>query len=259
MQIYWDVSEIYWDILQGHYKFSPESVIKKPNQIACGSTNGSTCYLMLRSQIWSYMLSHWCRPQLGFASHAVQEVVCIMWFLITYFQDYSERSCGVLGNHCPQLPSIRTRFGNWHCRAMIATHCPASGCELALPVNDCPLLYSIGMRFGNWHCWAIIAINCSVSGCVWQFGLPDNDCDLAIWIAGQWLRSGNMDCRAMISIWQLALLSNDCPPVGGLLLPPICHGCSLLQPTLARGATCLHPGLDQECQNYSQDYWDSSR
>ena len=52
---------------------------------------------MLRSQNLSYILSHWCRHQVGFASYAVQEVLCIMWFLITYFQDYLVRSLGVLG------------------------------------------------------------------------------------------------------------------------------------------------------------------
>ena len=76
----------------------PFSVVRyqKPNQIACGWTNGRTCNLMLRSQNLSYMLSHWCRPPLGLASHAVQEVLCISSFKIKYFQDYLERSWGVL-------------------------------------------------------------------------------------------------------------------------------------------------------------------
>ena len=58
-------------------------------------TNGRTYNLMLWSQNLSYMLSHWCRP-LGLTSHAVQEVLCIKWFKITYFQEYLERSWGVL-------------------------------------------------------------------------------------------------------------------------------------------------------------------
>ena len=58
---------------------------------------------MLRSQNLSYMLSHWCRPQVGFASYAVQEVLCITWFLITYFQDYTERTWGVLTSDTGQL------------------------------------------------------------------------------------------------------------------------------------------------------------
>ena len=42
----------------------------------------STCgldHLALRSQSLNYLFSHWCRPQLGLASHAVQEVLCITW------------------------------------------------------------------------------------------------------------------------------------------------------------------------------------
>ena len=59
-------------------------------------TNGRAFNLILGSQNTSYMLSHWCRPQLGLASPAVQEVLCITWFKIAYFQDYLERSWGVL-------------------------------------------------------------------------------------------------------------------------------------------------------------------
>ena len=45
------------------------------------------------------MLSHWCRPQLGLASHAVQDVLCIMWFQITYFQNNMERCWDFLVNN----------------------------------------------------------------------------------------------------------------------------------------------------------------
>ena len=40
-------------------------------------TNGRTCSLALRSQSLSYVSCHWCRQQLGLASYAVEEVLCI--------------------------------------------------------------------------------------------------------------------------------------------------------------------------------------
>ena len=59
--------------------------------------------IMLRTQNLSYMISHWCRPQWGFASNAVQEVLSNTWFLITYFQDYLERTWGVLAKSLNSL------------------------------------------------------------------------------------------------------------------------------------------------------------
>ena len=81
---------------QGHHKFSPEYVIKSQTKLLVDEPMEAHVTIMLRSQNLSYTLSHWCRPQLGFGSHAVQEVLCVTWFLITYFQDYSERTWGAL-------------------------------------------------------------------------------------------------------------------------------------------------------------------
>ena len=47
--------------------------------------------LALRPQSLRYVFSHWFTPQLGLASHAVQEVLCITWVSCT--QDVDKRLC----------------------------------------------------------------------------------------------------------------------------------------------------------------------